>query len=146
MNIQTIGVVVHPASEAAQRAYEELIELSESVGLRVVDATLGAPADLIVSLGGDGTMLRAAREAAKRGVPLIGVNLGRMGFLASAEAGNLKAAVEALQSGDYTIRVTNHGPSNARSVAVADHLPSPLSFVSSTSGCTAGGGGSTSHR
>ena len=103
MNIQTIGVVVHPASEAAQRAYEELIELSESVGLRVVDATLGAPADLIVSLGGDGTMLRAAREAAKRGIPLIGVNLGRMGFLASAEAGNLKAAVEALQSGDYTI-------------------------------------------
>jgi len=105
VNIQTIGVVVHPASDAAQRAYEEIIGLASSVGLRVVDATLGASADLIVSLGGDGTMLRAAREAVKRGIPLIGVNLGRMGFLASAEAGNLKAAVEALQSGDYTIEL-----------------------------------------
>jgi NAD+ kinase len=105
LNIQTIGVVVHPTSQAAQAAYEELIELAESVGLHVVDATLGGPADLVVSLGGDGTMLRAAREATKRAVPLLGVNLGRMGFLASAEAGNLKVAVEALQSGDYTIEL-----------------------------------------
>ena len=40
---------------------------------------------------------------------------------------------------DYTITVTNHGPSNARSVAVTDRLPSPLSFVSSASGCSASG-------
>lgn len=103
MNVQTIGVVVHPTSDAAQRAYEEIVELASSVGLHVVDATLGPPADLILSLGGDGTMLRAAREAARRGIPLLGVNLGRMGFLASAEVGNLKAAVEAIELGDYTI-------------------------------------------
>src|SRR5438552_2768086 len=105
MKVQTIGVVVHPASEAAQRAYEEIVELASSVGLQVVDATLGPPADLILSLGGDGTMLRAAREAARRGIPLLGVNLGRMGFLASAEVGNLKAAVEAIEEGDYTIEL-----------------------------------------
>ena len=103
MNVQTIGVVVHPTSEAAQRAYEEIVELASSAGLRVTDATLGSPADLILSLGGDGTMLRAAREARRRGIPLLGVNLGRMGFLASAEAGNLKSAVEAIELGDYTI-------------------------------------------
>src|SRR5262249_58565349 len=40
---------------------------------------------------------------------------------------------------DYTVAVTNHGPSNAWSVAVPDHLPAPLSFVSSTSGCGAAG-------
>src|SRR5437879_13556861 len=102
MNVETIGVVVHPASEAAQRAYEEIVELASSVGLQVVDATLGPPADLILSLGGDGTMLRAAREAVRRGIPLLGVNLGRMGFLASAEVGNLKAAVAAIEFGDYT--------------------------------------------
>src|SRR5436305_10952842 len=73
VKVETIGVVVHPTSDAAQRAYEEIVELASSVGLHVVDATLGPPADLILSLGGDGTMLRAAREAARRGIPLLGV-------------------------------------------------------------------------
>jgi len=103
VKVGIIGVVVHPTSEAAERAYEEIVELASSVGVQVVDATLGGPADLILSLGGDGTMLRAAREAVRRGIPLLGVNLGRMGFLASAEAGNLKAAIEAIELGDYTI-------------------------------------------
>jgi len=105
VNIETLGVVVHPTSQAAQRAFEELTSLATAAGLKVVDATLGGGADLIVSLGGDGTMLRAAGEATRRGVPLLGVNLGKMGFLASAEADNLKAAVAALQSGDYTLEL-----------------------------------------
>src|SRR5207237_9671559 len=105
MNVETVGAVVHPTADAAQRAYEEIVELASSVGVQVVDATLGGPADLILSLGGDGTMLRAAREAVRRGVPLLGVNLGRMGLLASAAAGNLKAAVEAIELGACTIEL-----------------------------------------
>lgn len=103
MSFQLIGAVVHPTSHAAQRALEELTTLAKERGLDVADATLGGPADLIVSLGGDGTMLRAARQAAIASLPLLGVNLGKMGFLASAEAGNLAAALDALGAGDYTI-------------------------------------------
>lgn len=103
MRIDTVGAVVHPTSPLAAEALEELRTIAGAVGVHLVDATEAQPADLIVSLGGDGTMLRAAREAMSRGVPLLGVNLGRMGFLASAEAGNLKTAIEALQSGDFTV-------------------------------------------
>lgn len=102
-SINVIAAVVHPTSGEAQRAYEELRGLATTRGVQVQDAaSTGAP-DLVVALGGDGTLLRAARAAAMARVPLLGVNLGRMGFLSSAEAGRLEEAIEALQAGDYTI-------------------------------------------
>lgn len=103
MSFQVIGAVVHPTSNEAHHALEELTTLAQERGLEVTDATLGGSANLIVSLGGDGTMLRAAKHAAMASLPVLGVNLGKMGFLASAEAGNLGAALDALGSGDYTI-------------------------------------------
>lgn len=101
--ITVIGVVVHPTSAPAQRALHELRQLSAPRGITVVDESHHGPVGLVIALGGDGTMLRAARAAASRRVPLLGVNLGRMGFLSSAEAGNLGLALETLQAGDYTI-------------------------------------------
>jgi len=102
VNVQAIGVVLHPTSPTARQALEQLRELAPARGLRVVDRE-SEPVDMIVALGGDGTMLRAAREATARGVPLLGVNLGRMGFLSSAEAANLELAIDALVAGDYTL-------------------------------------------
>ena len=103
MTIRVIGAVVHPTSPEAQRALEELTTLAEARGLEVTDATLGGPVDVVVSLGGDGTLLRAARQAAFRSALLLGVNLGKMGFLASADAGNLNPALDALQTGQYSV-------------------------------------------
>ena len=63
----------------------------------------GASVDVLLSLGGDGTLLRGARLACQRGIPILGVNLGRVGFLAAAGPG---AAVETLRRvvrGEYTI-------------------------------------------
>jgi len=102
VNVQALGVVLHPTSPTARQAFEQLRELAPARGLRVVDRE-NEPVDMIVALGGDGTMLRAAREATARGVPLLGVNLGRMGFLSSAEAANLELAIDALVAGDYTL-------------------------------------------
>lgn len=58
--------------------------------------------DLVLALGGDGTLLRAARLAAERDVPLMGINLGTLGFLAAYGAGQLHEALEAAVTGQLS--------------------------------------------
>ena len=65
------------------------------------DAAVGA--DLVLVLGGDGTLLRAAELARSSGVPLLGVNLGRVGFLAEADLDSLDEAMRAIVAGDYLV-------------------------------------------
>lgn len=60
-------------------------------------------AELIIVLGGDGTLLRAAELARPVGVPLLGVNLGHVGFLAEAEVEDLAAAVDRVVEGRYDV-------------------------------------------
>jgi len=57
----------------------------------------------VVALGGDGTLLRAAKDTAQAKIPVIGVNLGTLGYLAEVERTNLKPALDQLLAGDYTI-------------------------------------------
>ena len=59
--------------------------------------------DLIISLGGDGTFLRASRLARAADIPVIGVNVGRLGFLAEIETEDLEHALELLGDGRYTV-------------------------------------------
>lgn len=59
--------------------------------------------DLIMVLGGDGTILRAAREYAPLGVPLVGINLGQVGFLTELEVGEVDEHMDRLVAGDYQI-------------------------------------------
>jgi len=70
------------------------------------DAAVGA--DVLLVLGGDGTFLRAAELARPAGVPMVGVNLGHVGFLAEAEPNALDDTVEAIVRGGYDVeeRVT----------------------------------------
>ncbi|HEY4913537.1 MAG TPA: NAD(+)/NADH kinase [Candidatus Dormibacteraeota bacterium] len=58
---------------------------------------------LVVTLGGDGTFLAGARFAAPRGIPLLGVNLGRLGFLTEVEAEHLEDGLKRFLDGDYRI-------------------------------------------
>lgn len=60
-------------------------------------------AEAVLVLGGDGTLLRAADLARPAGVPLLGVNLGHVGFLAEAEEDTLDEALRALAAGDYSV-------------------------------------------
>jgi len=60
-------------------------------------------AEMVLVIGGDGTLLRAAELARPAGVPLLGVNLGHVGFLAEAEPENLPEAVDRVVEGKYTI-------------------------------------------
>jgi NAD+ kinase len=69
----------------------------------VSDAQLSERADAVVSLGGDGTMLGALRLVARRPVPVLGVNLGNLGFLVEVQPEELGDALDRLERGDYTI-------------------------------------------
>ncbi len=67
------------------------------------DEDLAARADLVIAFGGDGTILRAARLAARAGVPILGVNLGGFGFLAETSTEDLPAALPDLVAGRYEL-------------------------------------------
>ena len=64
---------------------------------------IAAPADVILSFGGDGTMLRTAHEAGPNHTPILGVNIGRLGFLADIEVEAITDALEHLEAGRYTV-------------------------------------------
>jgi NAD+ kinase len=58
--------------------------------------------DALVVLGGDGTFLRAARAVAEIDVPILGINLGKVGFLSKAEAADLETVLERIANGEFT--------------------------------------------
>ena len=60
-------------------------------------------ADQVVTIGGDGTLLRAGLSCMKHGKPVLGVNLGRTGFLATCEVGELTAKLKRLAAGEFTL-------------------------------------------
>lgn len=64
---------------------------------------LASASDVILSFGGDGTMLRSAHEVGTLGTPILGVNIGRLGFLADIEVEEVQDAIEQLERGAYRI-------------------------------------------
>jgi NAD+ kinase len=75
----------------------------KSVGRTVLEEDLPSCCDMLVSLGGDGTILRLARQVAKKGTPLLGVNLGKLGFLAEVSVEDLDACLSEILKGDYFV-------------------------------------------
>ncbi|MBQ8310790.1 MAG: NAD(+)/NADH kinase [Clostridia bacterium] len=64
--------------------------------------TVYAEADILIVLGGDGTILEVARRASQRGTPILGINLGRLGYMAELELGELDL-LDKLFDGSYTL-------------------------------------------
>lgn len=99
---RSIAIVRHNrpgARELEQRARE----LVESFGGEALDDAHAREADAVLSLGGDGTILRAAEVVRGTPIPLLGVNFGHVGFLAEAEPDSLEDSVSRLVSGDFMI-------------------------------------------
>ncbi len=62
-----------------------------------------AKADIIIALGGDGTILRFSRQAAQQNKPILGVNLGKLGFLAEVSADELPDCIDEILRGEYLV-------------------------------------------
>ena len=88
------------------------LDLKDSSRVHIASAEeqVAEGCDLVVVLGGDGTILRGAEFARSVDVPLLGVNLGHVGFLAEAERDDLDATVEHIANNDYAVeeRMTLH--------------------------------------
>lgn len=92
-HLQKHGIRVVAAAHAAA---EQLSAVE-----RLPDSELAARVDLLVAIGGDGTLLNAARQVAHHDVPLIGVNRGRLGFLTDIRPEHMLDAIDAILAGDY---------------------------------------------
>ena len=77
-------------------------ELASAEGSQALGDATWSEIDCLLTLGGDGTLLRGARLAGPRGIPILGCNVGRLGFLTSASLSELEDAIERLARGDYT--------------------------------------------
>lgn len=103
---RSVLVVSHTGRPEALHAAEEAVVALEAAGLRpVAEADLTPDTDLlmVMVLGGDGTILRAAELTHGTGVPLLGVNLGHVGFLAEAEREDIVEAVGRIAAGEYDV-------------------------------------------
>ena len=94
------GLVVRLLTDEA-----DALELAAGPGLELVADAADAPngCELVVVIGGDGSILRAAELTHESDSPLLGINLGHVGFLAEAELADLESAIEAIAHRDYLI-------------------------------------------
>ncbi|GAB2962222.1 NAD(+)/NADH kinase [Nonomuraea fastidiosa] len=117
--VGTVGLVLHPQRDS-KKAIDTILRWAADKGATVlglpeevgrIDCTavpvdagaLVERADLVVGLGGDGTMLRTMRLLAGRPTPILGVNLGKLGFLAEIGVDELPETLSAIDRHEYTI-------------------------------------------
>jgi len=107
--VERIGILYHPVNKATYPLAQELKDFLSTRGVSVwlcsawereeaecqLDGT-----DLILTVGGDGTILRAAQVAASRSIPITGVNLGRLGFMTELGVDEAKGRLPALLAGE----------------------------------------------
>jgi NAD+ kinase len=113
VTVTRIGFAYNPTSEDALELRERAAGWCRMHGVEQWAAPAGETADkldelrrtdALVVLGGDGTFLRAAQSIAEVDVPIIGINLGKVGFLSMAEANELEALLAKLKAGSFVIR------------------------------------------
>jgi len=110
--MRRIGILYHPQRSDSSQLAQDVSGLLDPQGIEVwrgdADDEAGlrhtAPGlDLLITLGGDGTIVSAVRSVAAYGVPILGVNLGRLGFLAEVEPSQVSTAIPAVLEGRYRV-------------------------------------------
>lgn len=105
------ALVVYKNETAACTIASELNDLllsrglfSDTIASRALPSITCPEADVAFVLGGDGTIIHAAIDLAGRGIPLVGINLGQIGFLSSMEPDNLPGCIDRILTRNYTIQ------------------------------------------
>ena len=112
-----VALVVHPAREQALEAGADVVKLCAERGIatrslddvdvgadeRAASGGLAQGSDLVVSVGGDGTLLRAAHMASDAGVPVLGVMVGRLGFLTEVEPAEVPSVLDSFADGELVV-------------------------------------------
>jgi NAD+ kinase len=114
---RTLGLIINGsrsesreyAAALDQRARERgfVVFATGEEGPLGLDPWLDQPVDMVLAVGGDGTVLEAARRAVEIDRPMLGVNLGTIGFLAEAEPDEMETMLDALATGRYEIEPRN---------------------------------------
>lgn len=95
------GIVVRLLAEDAAALHLDPSAFSPALELTTSVDDAGCACELVVVIGGDGTILRAAEVTRHSGAPILGINLGHVGFLAEAEPEDLELAIDAIVHGRY---------------------------------------------
>jgi NAD+ kinase len=112
VNITRIGVLYHPKIPATQQVAREVADFAGQRGITAwLASTWDEPRvrdqvqdlDLALVLGGDGSTLRTARMVARHGVPIVGLNMGRLGFLSELTPEDWRDKLPRILDGDYWI-------------------------------------------
>jgi len=119
--MKRIGVLANPQVNGIGPTIDRFLTMAEKKGISVCladdlkdvcrkdagsfchPAQLAGRSDIVIAMGGDGTILRAARFVGSAGTPILGVNLGRLGFLAGAAPEELEESLDHLLRGDYVV-------------------------------------------
>ena len=103
-SVRTAAVVTNGRNGAVADALERLERVAAEAGVELVPGeSKEAKPDVAIVLGGDGTMLRALTRFLGTGVPVIGVNYGRVGFLTAIDAEGLEQGVRRVFAGEYEV-------------------------------------------
>ena len=118
LNITCVGILLRPSTPELKDKFYEIKEIFERHNIEVIIDTVSGgmidvmgqefdilckSADMLVTLGGDGTLISAVRRSVKHEIPVLGVHAGKLGFLADFTIEELDAFIPKLRSGDFRL-------------------------------------------
>jgi NAD+ kinase len=98
-----VAMIGKPSSAEIAASLRELRAFLDKRGCEVVDGERASAADLAIVIGGDGTMLAAARDLVRHHVPLVGINQGRVGFMTDIGQTDMLAGIDAILDGKGSV-------------------------------------------
>lgn len=98
-----IGVYSNPIKDPNGAVRNAVFAAAEQNGIEAEPYESGKQYNFIVSVGGDGTILRIAKDSAKSGIPILGINMGTVGFLTETDPNDIGTALKKMKEHDYIL-------------------------------------------